>query len=155
MSSFRYLCLFLVALSFFAFGTIAFADNNEGPVSAGAVAAEAVSLTNATRGQVLCTAAINSDGSVANCYSCVKDVSKTFKVATGQYQVTFQGICDYAQASKGWSRWVQVDTLSTGTITGVSCSTADRVGTTNAVWVNCFNGTGADVDASFFLFLAK
>jgi hypothetical protein len=128
----------------------AFAADN-GP---GGEAGSEVLLTTPTRGQVLCTAAINLDGSVAQCFNCSKDPTKTLRLGPGVYQVTFQGICDRAEADKGWSRWVQMDTLTTGTSEG-SCTTADRAGVPTAVWVDCRDSAGAPADRSFFLFLAK
>src|SRR5262245_4153109 len=76
-----------------------------------------VALAATTRGVVFRTAAINSDGTVASCFQCV---SGTQRLALGQYQVIFN---TNAQANNGWSRWVQPDTLSTGTL-NASCVTA-------------------------------
>jgi len=105
-----------------------------------------------TRGVVYYTAAINADGSVAACFLCNK--TNTLHVSTGTYQVAFNN--GNITANSGYSRWVQVDTLTTGTISNVSCTTADRFGVTSAVWVQCFNGmTGAVTDTSFFLYIAR
>jgi hypothetical protein len=110
-----------------------------------------VSLANATRGVVFETAAINSDGSVANCFGCSKPT--TIHLGPGQYQVGFNG---NITANNGWSRWVQVDTLTAQNIYNVSCTTADRVLLNSAVWVACYtNNTGALTDTSFFLFVAR
>lgn len=139
-------------MSFLGVCAVSFADDNRG--GEGSVGGAAVTHSTATRGQVMCTAAINADGSVASCFNCNKDVTETLKLSTGTYQVAFQGICDNAQASKGWSRWVQVDTLTDGT-QNAYCTTADRAGKPKAVWVQCRDHDGAYVDASFFLFLAR
>ena len=112
----------------------------------------AVTLAAATRGVVFETAAINSDGTVASCFNC--DKSTTLHLGTGVYQVGFYS--GVITANGGWSRWVQVDTLGTGLISNVSCTTADRAGVTSAVWVACFtNSTGYPTDTSFFLFVAR
>jgi hypothetical protein len=113
----------------------------------------AVTLANNTHGVVFGTAAINSDGSVANCFNCLK--SSTLHLGTGTYQVAFQHINSNITANNGFSRWVQVDTLSTGSISGpTSCTTADRAGLQSAVFVDCANASGP-VDTSFFLFVAR
>ena len=62
-----------------------------------------------TRGVVFFTAAINSDGSIASCFGC--DATNTQRLGVGQYQIDFG---QNAQAINGWSRWVQADTLTTG-----------------------------------------
>ena len=60
------------------------------------------------------------------------------------------------QAANGWSRWLQVDTLGRNFWINRSCTTADRAGHVNGVWVSCFdNQTGAPADTSFFLFVAR
>lgn len=117
----------------------------------GTVKPEAVTISHATRGVVFMTAAVNSNATIASCFLCL--TSNTKLVSTGEYQINFT---QNVQAANGWSRWVQVDTLSTGSINNVSCTTADRAGVTTAVWVACFNNeTGAPTNTSFFLFLAR
>jgi hypothetical protein len=74
-----------------------------------ALAPADISLGQATRGVVFKTAAINSDGTVANCFRCVK--VSTIHLGTGQYQIAFD---ENVQATNGWSRWVQPDTLGIG-----------------------------------------
>jgi hypothetical protein len=109
-----------------------------------------------TRGVVFFTAAINSDGTIASCFECVP--ANTKRLGVGQYQIDFG---ENVQAINGWSRWVQADTLTTGTV-NAWCNTADRAGDPNAVWVNCQHsggpgsqGNSAPVDVSFFLFVAR
>ena|SRR5271167_1116518 len=116
----------------------------------GDVSPEDVTLGAATRGVVFATAAINRDGTVASCFTCNR--SNTVHLGTGVYQVGFN---TNVQATNGWSRWVQVDTLSTGSIFGVSCTTADRAGLATGVFVLCVDTAGADTDTSFFLFVAR
>jgi hypothetical protein len=109
----------------------------------------AITLANATRGVVFFTAAINSDGTVASCFNC----NGVHHLGTGLYQVGFN--TGAITANNGWSRIVQVDTLSTGSIFNVSCTTADRSGVPTAVFVSCSNGAGLAQDTSFFLFVAR
>ena len=109
-----------------------------------------VALTQANRGIPFFTAAINADGTLASCFSCVP--SKVKHLATGEYQV---GFSQTVTATNGWSRWVQVDTLTINSINNVTCSTADRDGLPSGVFVDCYDGTGANVDTSFFLFVAR
>jgi hypothetical protein len=116
-------------------------------------AAPDVTLASTTRGVIFGTAAINADGTVASCFNCGRPT--TLHLATGQYQVSFPAVSSNITANNGFSRWVQVDTLTNGAIVGVSCATADRGGVPNAVWIDCFNGAGTEVDTSFFLFVAK
>src|SRR5579859_4498698 len=70
-----------------------------------------VSTPKATNGSVKCTADINSDGSVLSCKHC--NIANTTHLATGEYQVEFNRPCTNILAVNGWSRWVQVDNLST------------------------------------------
>ena len=110
-----------------------------------------VVLANATRGVVFSTAAINSNGTVANCFGCNR--ANTFRLGQGLYQVAFNS---NVTANNGWSRWLQVDTLTTGSISNVSCTTADRSGLPTGIFVECSdNATGNRADTSFFLFAAR
>jgi len=120
------------------------------------VTAPKVTLGEATRGVVFYTAAINSDGSIAHCFEC--NPSGTVRIGVGIYQVNF--FVD-VEATNGWSRWVQADTLSTGT-TNAYCTTADRAGLTTGIWVQCqapggpgSQGQSKPVDTPFFLFVAR
>jgi hypothetical protein len=72
----------------------------------------------------------------------------------GAYKVGFTKPCKNILALNGWSRWVQADTLETGS-EEVFCTTADRIGDANAVFVLCLDASGAPTDASFFLFVAR
>jgi hypothetical protein len=112
----------------------------------------AVTLANATRGVVFKTAAINANGTVATCFRCIK--ASTTHIATGEYQVAFD---ENITATLGWSRWVQVDYLTSGgSIANISCTTADRTGLVSGVYVQCSNNsTGVQTDTSFFLFIAR
>jgi len=100
---------------------------------------------------VLCTAAINSNGSTAG----GETVSSSIRITTGQYQVTFKKPCQNITAKNGWARIVHPDTHSTGSLPSVNCITADRVGNTNAIFVACYNATGAFADTSFGLFVLR
>lgn len=110
-----------------------------------------VTLAQATRGVVFGTAAINLNGSIASCFNCVS--ASTEHLSAGRYQIAFNFAS--VTANNGWSRWVQVEDLSTGTAPLVHCSTADRAGVASAVYVQCYNGAGTLTDTPFFLFLAR
>lgn len=141
----------LVVFASFALSLHAGLANGQARETAVALNGEAapeVTLANATRGVVFRTAAINANGTVASCFGCTGSVH----ISTGQYQVTFNS---NSQATNGWSRWVQVDTLTTGFINNITCTTADRAGNVSAVYVLCENGSGTVVDTSFFLFVAR
>ncbi len=105
-----------------------------------------------TNGSVKCTADINTDGSVLSCKHC--NAADTVHIATGEYQVGFKRPCLNILAVKGWSRWVQPDTLTIGQEQAY-CTTADRDGDANAIYVACFDSSGNPADASFFLFVAR
>lgn len=106
----------------------------------------------ASKGKVKCTAAIKDDGTVLSCTKC--DPATTVKLGVGAYQVGFLKPCDDPTAANGMSRWVQADPLSTGS-TSAYCTTADRFGVPNAIYVQCQDSSGNTVDTSFFLFVAK
>jgi hypothetical protein len=109
----------------------------------------AVVLATPTRGIPFKTAAINSNGTIASCFRCVSATS----LGGGAYQVIFD---ENVQATNGWSRWLQVDTLTTSSITNISCTTADRGGIVDGVFVLCSNNsTGVSTPTSFFLFVAR
>jgi len=117
---------------------------------------EGLLLGQPTRGVVFYTAAINTDGTVASCFGCNRVNTK--RLGVGQYQVEFG---TNVQATFGWSRWLQADTLTFGT-ENAWCNTADRAGDANAVWINCQTTGGAGSmgnsipkDTSFFLFVAR
>jgi len=147
----------LSALLMIAFAGISGAEDDNRPSGSGFAAMPlALTLSQPTRGVVFYTAAINSDGSVASCFGCNK--LKTVRLGVGTYQVSFGG---NVQAVYGFSRWVQPDTLTTGT-ENAWCNTADRAGDVTSVWVNCQTAGGAGsmgnskpVDTSFFLFVAR
>ena len=116
----------------------------------------ALTLNEATRGVVFKTAAINSNGTIANCFRC--NGASTLHLGTGIYQVGFD---ENVQAVRGWSRMVQVDTLGTGSL-NAWCTTADRAGVANAIWVSCqapggpgSMGKSVPADVSFFIFVAR
>lgn len=111
----------------------------------------AVGSAQDNRSHFLCTAAVNSDGTRAGGGT----VASTSHITTGQYQVVFKAPCTNITAKNGWARVVQVDTLTTGAIAGVSCTTADRSGQPNGVFVFCHSHTGVPTDTSFFLFVAR
>jgi hypothetical protein len=100
------------------------------------------------RGQILCTGAINSDGTKAG----GTNVASSTWLGAGNYEVVFKGPCaGNITAVKGWSRFVQPDTLTTGNNPAVFCTTADRAGIINGVFVRCTDGAGTATDTSFFI----
>jgi hypothetical protein len=109
-------------------------------------------------GRVLCTAAINSNGSIATTLTgSFIDSTKTGRLTKGQYAVVvFKGPCGNVQAVNGWFHTVQVDTLSTGALGPTSCTTADLGGNPSGVFVICFcppfvPGFSSACDTSFEL----
>ncbi len=130
-----------------AFAQSASADN-------GVATAPSVSTApKFTNGSVKCTADINSNGRVLSCKHC--DPANTFQFGTGEYVVAFKKPCQNILAVNGWSRWVQPDTLSNGGVEQALCTTGDLYSDSNAVQVECWDLTGNNVDASFFLFVAR
>ena len=116
--------------------------------------ADAPGSTGKNQGQILCVAAINSNGTKAG---VGLGVASSTHLATGQYQVNFgkAGCGNNVTAKNGHARLVQVDTLTTGSIGGgVRCTTADRSGVAAAVFVLCATSAGP-VDTSFFLFIMR
>jgi hypothetical protein len=135
-----------------------FAQDNNGP-RAEATPTD-ITLANASRGVIFGEAAINADGTVASCFNCNQSTTK--QLTTGEYQVGFLGFGQgQIQANNGFSRWVQVDTLSTGSL-NAWCTTADREGVPGAVYVQCQQeggsgsmGNSVPANVSFFLFVAR
>lgn len=135
----------------------AYEDDNTSPGQTRYDQSDIVKLAQPTRGVVFFTAAINTDGSIASCFHC-NGAPLTERLGVGLYQIDFG---QNVQAANGWSRWVQADTLGTGS-ENAWCNTADRSGDVNAVWVNCQTaggpgsmGNSKPVDTSFFLFVAR
>jgi hypothetical protein len=111
-------------------------------------------------GRILCTAAINSNGSIATeVEDSFIDPATTLKapdgVKVGTYQVGFKGPCANVQIANGWFRLVPPDTLTFGTLPARSCTVADRFNVHNAVWIQCFDHNGNLVDTSFTLSVSR
>jgi hypothetical protein len=100
---------------------------------------------------VLCTAALNSNGSTAG----GETVAGSTRLGVGTYQVTFKKPCQNITAKNGWARMVHPDTHTFGSLPSVNCTTADRAGVPNAIWVACYNAAGAPADTSFGLFVLR
>lgn len=152
--------LFLAALVAFALLAVHLSAQNDNAVqniNSNGESVQAITLSGGIdRGVVFKTAAINTDGSVASCFRC--DKLHTLRLGPGAYQVAFD---ELVTANQGWSRWIQVDTLTTGS-ENAWCTTADRSGDVNAIYVQCqheggagSNGNSAPVDTSFFIFVAR
>src|SRR5256885_7765726 len=135
--------LLIAGVAFISSGRVfASGDNGNGTAPTGFV-----TLASITRGTVFGTAAINADGTVANCFDC--DKANTSYLGTGTYQVAFNRSMP---ANSGWGRIVQPDTLNTGGSVAGYCTTSDRAGNPRAVFVRCFDPSGAVADISFFLY---
>jgi hypothetical protein len=126
-------------------------NNNGGPAPNAPVGSLALNA-----GRILCTAAINSNGTIATTLvGSFINPATTSRVGLGQYQVGFKGPCSNVQAINGWFRIVQRDTLGTGLLGAGSCAVADRAGNPAGIFVNCFNGTGGAADTSFTLSVSR
>ena len=77
------------------------------------------------------------------------------RLSTGVYQVGFTGPCNNVMAQSGFARWVQVDTLISGTSPQVVCTTANRAGFTQSDLGSVHRPSRRDTDVSFFLFVAR
>ena len=139
----------LVAFGVYSLSVPAYAEDNGGPKAAD------ITLSNASHGVVFATAGINADGTIANGFNVNK--TTTLHLTTGTYQVGFANFGNGAiTANNGYWRWVQPDTLTIDTLQAY-CITADRVGVTTAIWVECYGWNGTAVvptDTSFFLYVA-
>lgn len=143
----RMLAKTLIGILGLAIGASALADDN-GALTDNLAAGSA----SDNRGQILCTAAINSDGTKAG----GSTVSSSTYLGAGTYEVLFKGPCaGNITAVKGWARIVQVDTLTAGTHLPTFCTTADRAGATNGVFVKCTDGAGTATDTSFSLYILR
>ena len=125
----------------------AMADNNGG----GGVSSQdaAVGSLAYQHGHMMCLGAINSDGTVAS--QRVGKVASANRIEIGTYEVFFRPPCNDVRAVRGFSRIVQPDTLGAGSLASRTCTTANRVGANNVVWVVCYDETGALADTSFFI----
>lgn len=106
-------------------------------------------------GHGICTAAINSNGTIAGGNLVNEDTAETKRIGVGMYEVDFLSPCNDVRAQQGFMRFIQVDTLSGGSIGHITCTTADRYGDPSSVWVNCTNEDGDNADTSFFLMVTR
>ena len=129
-------------------------DNGGGPTGLDVT----VNSLAANEGHILCTAAINSTGSVATAGgpgTSHVDVVHTLSIGVGQYQVAFLNPCSNVTIKNGFFRIVQTDTLSGGSVpAGTSCSVADRDGVVNAVFVKC-DVLGTPTNTSFTISVSR
>jgi hypothetical protein len=108
------------------------------------------------QGHFLCTAAINSNGTIATrLVGSFINPGTTARLSLGTYQVGFNGPCANVQIANGWFRVIQPDTLTTGTLPARSCTVADRAGVPSALFIQCFSNTGALVDTSFTVSVSR
>jgi hypothetical protein len=109
------------------------------------------------QGHVLCTAAINSNGTIAtklSVNSCI-DPTKTIKLGIGTYVVAFTPPCSNIQIANGWFRLVQRDTLTTGTLPAGSCTVADRGDVPSALFIQCYDQRGNLSNTSFTVSVSR
>jgi hypothetical protein len=133
----------------------ALAADNNGAGGAATLNATVGSLA-VNGGRFICTAAINSDGTIATTLAgSFIDATRTFKVGTGDYQVAFKGPCGNVQIQNGWFRVVQRDTLTTGVLPDGTCIVADRAGVPSAVFIRCFNTAGVQANTSFTVSVSR
>jgi hypothetical protein len=143
-------CVALVPAAAFAKGG---APDNNMPAGARPMAAMPLTGSAANHGHFVCTAAINADGSVFS--GEYVSAPHTMHLGTGTYQVGFGAPCGDVRIAGGWFRVVQPDTLTWGTLPSETCTVADRAGDPTAIWIQCFNSTGALVDTSFTLSVSR
>ena len=139
---------------FFSHTAVLAEDNNSGPITAeDQISGDKpfVPWKKPPKGKAKGAAAIASDGSVLGCSKC--DPADTFRIGTGVYQVAWK--FSDVRAAAGYGRIVQPDTLDIFSLPATSCITADRSLALNAVWVECFDANGANLDTSFMIILTK
>ena len=107
----------------------------------------------ANHGMTLCTAAINSDGTVAGGQHVNKN--NTARTSIGQYEVSFFKPCNDVRASEGFMRFVQIDALDDTFVVPAACITADRNGDKSAIYIFCSDFDGNPIDVSFFLQVSR
>jgi hypothetical protein len=110
---------------------------------------------NANSARGLCTAAINSDGTVAGGQFVNKNPAETRRISPGTYEVDFRNPCNNITAARGWARYVQPDTLQIGFLPPRICTTADRAGDASSVYIECYDTNGVLTDTSFFLTITR
>jgi hypothetical protein len=128
------------------------ADNNM-PAGARMMAAPMSTTGTSNHGHFVCTAAINANGTVFS--GEYVNASQTLHLGTGTYQVGFNTPCADVRIAGGWFRIAQPDTLTYGTLPSETCTVADRYGVPSAIWIQCYNSTGALVDTSFTLHVSR
>jgi hypothetical protein len=107
-------------------------------------------------GRILCTAAINTNGSIATTLAgSFIDPVNTHILGTGVYQVAFKGPCSNIQSINGWFRLIQPDTLTTGSLPARSCTVADRAGLVSGLFIVCFNSAGLLTNTSFTVSVSR
>jgi hypothetical protein len=132
----------------------AFAQSQDKPSSAAVSPADApVGSLAPNQAHFLCTAAINSTGTIAG--GNFVDPARTFKLGTGRYQVGFLAPCPNVQIANGWFRVIQPDTLNNSVMPDRSCYVADRFGVASALFIECFDHNGSDANTSFTVSVSR
>jgi hypothetical protein len=130
----------------------ALAVDNNGPVGPDL----GVGTAAVNGGRILCTAAINTNGSIATTLAgSFIDPVNTHILGTGIYQVAFKGPCGNIQSINGWFRLIQPDTLTTGSLPARSCTVADRGGLVSGLFITCFNSAGVLTNTSFTVSVSR
>jgi hypothetical protein len=148
----------LIPTSVFAAKADGGAVNNTPNGAKAAMAPAAATAQIGNHGHFVCTAAINSNGTVFS--GEYVDASQTQRLSTGTYQVVFNtsavsadAPCSDVRIATGWYRVCQPDTLTIGSLSARSCIVADRCCLANnaGIWIQIFDANGALVDTPFTL----
>ena len=143
----------VVALTFSlatCFSVAAFAENGGGGRASQNLP---VGTALPNNGHAICTAAVNSDGTLAG--RNLANPATSSRIGAGQYQIGFQAACADVRAVRGFMRIVTPDTLTTGSTGPRFCTAADRAGVTSAIFVQCFNDAGVSTDTSFTIMAVR
>jgi hypothetical protein len=105
-------------------------------------------------GRILCTAAINANGTIATTLAG-SFINSAARFGPGLYGVAFRGPCGNVQSINGWFRIVEPDTLTTGSTGARYCTVADLAGNPAGVFIECFNSAGGFADTSFTLSVSR
>jgi hypothetical protein len=131
-----------------------FAQGQDNPSSAAVSRADApVGSLAPNQAHFICTAAINSTGTIAG--GNFVDTAHTFKISTGRYQVGFLAPYPNVQIKNGWFWVIQPDTLMGGTMPARFCEVADRDGVPSVLFIECFDHNGIDANTSFTVSVSR
>lgn len=113
-----------------------------------AIAANTNPISGGAAGELICAAAINTNGTI---FSGLH-VESAKHLATGVYEIAFQGPCADVRIEKGFYRFVQPDTFGSPGVQIVICSVGDGASGHNTIHVGCeTGGSFIQQDTSFTL----